>query len=294
MLHHMKLQPKPFAQIRRGEKTIELRLYDPKRQRIKVGDNIEFSSIQDKSERIRARVLALHRFQSFAELYQELPLGACGYNNPAEANPADMEQYYSADEQKKYGVIGIEVERINWKDAQLEKTSRYISLILRHRPEVAGITLDKNGWANVSELIKGVNKTHHLTMELLDQIVDTDEKQRYSYNADKTMIRANQGHSIEVDVELSPATPPEKLWHGTSQKYVESIECSGLLSQSRLFVHLSTDYPTAITVGRRHGEPVVYSVDAAQMQKDGYIFYRSVNNVWLTKYVPTIYLHKEN
>lgn len=204
-----------------------------------------------------------------------------------------MEQYYSVDDQRKYGVIGIEVERIDWEDVQLEKTSRYISLILRHKPEVAGISLDKNGLVSVSELINGVNKTQHLTVELLDQIVDTDEKQRYSYNEDKTMTRANQGHSIEVDVELSPATPPEKLWHGTGKKYVESIDSSGLLSQSRLFVHLSTDYPTAIAVGRRHGEPAVYSVNAAQMQKDGFIFYRSVNNVWLTKYVPAIYLHKK-
>ena len=294
MIHHMKLNPAPFYQMRKGAKTIELRLYDPKRQQIKVGDQIEFSNTQDKMEKFRVQVNALHLFASFSELYQALPLTACGYTDETKADPSDMNQYYSLEEQRKYGVVGIEVELVNWKDSQLEKTSRYISFLLRHRPEAAGLTLDEHGWANTTELIECVSKTRHITLTLLEQIVSTDEKQRYTFNADKSLIRANQGHSIPVDVELIPSTPPKKLWHGTAKKYVDSIDKSGLLRQTRLYVHLSADHQTAVTVGRRHGEPVVYTIDSAQMYADGYIFYKSVNGIWLTKNVPAIYLQKEN
>ena len=175
----------------------------------------------------------------------------------------------------------------------LTRTSRYISLVLRHKPEEAGITLDEHGWADVSELIAGVNRTHPLTMELLDEIVRTDEKRRYSFNEDRTLIRANQGHSIPVDVELERLEPPEVLYHGTGRKYVPSIDRQGLLPKSRLYVHLSADEDTAMKVGRRHGEPVIYMVQAGRMSADGYPFYRSANGVWLTKKVPTEYLAKQ-
>jgi putative RNA 2'-phosphotransferase len=172
----------------------------------------------------------------------------------------------------------------------LTKTSKYISLILRHKPETIGITLDKNGWANVKDLIKGVNKTHKLDMETLEEIVATDDKQRYSFNADKTLIRANQGHSIDVDVELEEAVPPEYLWHGTGTKYVESIRKTGLIPKSRLYVHMSESYMTAMDTGARHGKPMVFCVKAEDMYKDGYKFYKSANGVWLTKFVPVEYL----
>lgn len=175
----------------------------------------------------------------------------------------------------------------------LIQTSRYISLILRHKPETIGITLDEHGWADVGELIAGVGRTHPLDMALLEEIVRTDEKQRYSFNGDKTLIRANQGHSIPVDVELSRLEPPSVLYHGTGQKYVPSIDRQGLLPKSRLYVHLSADEDTAAKVGRRHGEPVIYAVQAGRMSADGYPFYRSVNGVWLTKEVPTEYLAKQ-
>lgn len=174
----------------------------------------------------------------------------------------------------------------------LMRISRYISLILRHKPEAAGITLDEHGWANVDELIAGVNKTHPLTMEVLQEIVRTDEKQRYSFSEDGTLIRANQGHSIPVDVELPELEPPKILYHGTGRKYVESIDRQGLLPKSRLYVHLSADQETAVNVGQRHGIPVVYTIQAEAMFKDGYLFYRSVNGVWLTKAVPVQYLEK--
>lgn len=175
----------------------------------------------------------------------------------------------------------------------LTRTSRYISLILRHKPEAIGIALDEHGWADVDELIAGVSRTHPLTMKLLEEIVRTDEKQRYSFNEDKTLIRANQGHSIPVDVELPELEPPAILYHGTGQKYVPSIDRQGLLPKSRLYVHLSADEDTAVKVGRRHGPPIVYKVQAGKMSEDGYLFYRSVNGVWLTKEVPIEYLAKQ-
>ena len=171
--------------------------------------------------------------------------------------------------------------------------SQYISLILRHKPETIGITLDEHGWANVDELLKGVSRKYPLTREELDEIVATDEKQRYSFNDDGTLIRANQGHSIQVDVELAEVRPPEFLYHGTGEKYVSSIDRHGLIPKTRLYVHLSGDYETAVKVGSRHGKPVVYRILAGQMADAGITFYRSVNGVWLTKRVPREYMEKE-
>lgn len=175
----------------------------------------------------------------------------------------------------------------------LKQVSKYMSLILRHKPETIGITLDEHGWADVDELIKGISKTHTFSMEILEEIVKTDSKQRYSFNEDKTLIRANQGHSIQVDVELEEKEPPELLWHGTGEKYVASIDQQGLIPKSRLYVHLSKDEDTATKVGNRHGRPILYRVKAKQMYDDGYKFYLSVNGVWLTKEVPVKYLEKK-
>ena len=123
--------------------------------------------------------------------------------------------------------------------------SKFISLILRHKPETIGITLDEHGWADVDELIKGLSETYNVDKNLFEKIVLEDEKQRYSFNDDRTLIRANQGHSIPVDVELEEKVPPNVLWHGTGKKYVESIERIGLIAKSRLYVHLSNDFETA-------------------------------------------------
>lgn len=176
----------------------------------------------------------------------------------------------------------------------LTDTSRFISLILRHKPQVIGISLDEHGWARVDELIDGIAKTRPFSMAMLEEIVRTDNKQRYSFNENKTLIRANQGHSIAVDVELEEKTPPKTLWHGTGEKYVESIDENGLIPKTRLYVHLSGDYDTAVMVGGRHGKPVVYEVNTEKMRGDGFVFYQSVNDVWLTKRVPPEYLRKLN
>lgn len=173
----------------------------------------------------------------------------------------------------------------------LQKISKFISLILRHKPEVIGITLDEHGWANVDKLISGITEKHPgFSKEILEEIVRTDNKQRYSFNEDKTLIRANQGHSINVDVELEEKEPPECLYHGTGEKYISSIMGQGLVSKSRLYVHLSPDIKTAKVVGRRHGSEVVFRVSTGEMFRDGYKFYLSANGVWLTKEVPVNYL----
>ena len=176
----------------------------------------------------------------------------------------------------------------------MRSTSKFLSLILRHKPEVIGITLDEHGWADVQALIDGVNATgrHHLTLEALEEIVHTDEKQRYAFNEDHTRIRANQGHSISVDVELEQRTPPAVLFHGTGEKYVDAIDQQGLIPKGRLYVHLSTDFETARRVGSRHGKPVIYQVDCQRMVADGHMFFLSANHVWLTKRVPARYLSK--
>ena len=176
------------------------------------------------------------------------------------------------------------------KERRLERLSKFISMILRHRPGVIGITLDEHGWANVDELVEGINQTEAFSKATLEKIVKTDEKQRYSFSQDKTLIRANQGHSIPVDVELEKKEPPEVLYHGTGVKSVGSIKEKGLLPMERLYVHLSADIETATKVGKRHGSPYIFRVDTAQMSKDGYDFFQSVNGVWLTKEVPVQYL----
>ncbi len=176
----------------------------------------------------------------------------------------------------------------------LRDTSKFISLILRHKPEVIGISLDEHGWANVDELIAGIAKQQHFDMAMLEEIVATDDKLRYSFNEDKTLIRANQGHSVPVDVELEEISPPKHLYHGTGEKYVASIEAQGLIPKSRLYVHLSSDYNTAEKVGARHGKPVVYRISAEKMARDGFVFYKSVNGVWLAKEVPSQYFKRDS
>ncbi len=176
-----------------------------------------------------------------------------------------------------------------------DTTSKFISLILRHKPEAIGITLDGHGWADVDALIRGINAAgdYRLDRDQLEEIVRTDAKQRYSFNEDHTRIRANQGHSIPVDVELEQKIPPAVLYHGTGEKYVASIDRQGLLAKSRLYVHLSADVETARKVGSRHGRPVIYTVDCRRMTEDGHIFYQSANQVWLTAAVPVQYLKKQ-
>ena len=177
--------------------------------------------------------------------------------------------------------------------AKRDFLSIFISRVLRHRPEDANIELDEHGWANVTELLAGINATGRvIDREILEEIVRTDKKQRYSFNEDGTLIRANQGHSVPVDVELAEQEPPEILYHGTADIFLESIREQGLLPMSRLYVHLSGDEATARATGRRHGCPVVLKILSGDLYRDGYTFFRSKNGVWLAKKVDVRYIEQ--
>lgn len=172
---------------------------------------------------------------------------------------------------------------------------RFISFILRHHPESVGITLDEHGWTDTDILTEKVaEKFKGFSFADLERIVRENNKQRYSFNEDKTRIRANQGHSVSVNMEFTPVTPPDVLYHGTGEKSVDSILANGIQKMSRQYVHLSADCDTAVNVGKRHGKPVVLQIAANEMSRDGYKFYLSENKVWLTDFVPTKYIEVIN
>jgi len=176
-------------------------------------------------------------------------------------------------------------------DKQRSHTSKFLSLILRHKPEEVGLTLGEEGWVDVNVLLTAIGKHGTiLTFDELKEIVDTSDKKRFAFNSDFTNIRANQGHSVSVDITFKEGEPPEILYHGTPNKFIKQILIEGLKKMERHHVHLSADYITAIKVGERRGSCRVLSVDAAQMYKDGYKFYISENGVWLTDFVPADYL----
>ncbi len=173
---------------------------------------------------------------------------------------------------------------------QLEKTSKFLSFVLRHRPEAIGLALDANGWATVAELIEKAGTENPLSRDLILQVVETSEKKRFALSEDGAKIRANQGHSVTVDLELERKEPPPVLFHGTATRFLASILKEGLEPRQRHHVHLSSDRETAIAVGQRHGEVAVLCVAAAEMAAAGHMFFRSENGVWLTDSVPPAFL----
>ena len=170
--------------------------------------------------------------------------------------------------------------------------SKFLSLVLRHKPEELEITLDENGWANVEELLQKLRlKDSSFNLTALEDIVATDEKCRYAFNEDRTKIRANQGHSIAGDVELEETEPPEVLYHGTNYELESTLRQEGIRKMSRLYVHLSLDEQTALKVGsRRSKKPIILKIAAKQMYDEGFKFYLSKNGVWLTDYVDSKYI----
>jgi putative RNA 2'-phosphotransferase len=169
--------------------------------------------------------------------------------------------------------------------------SKFLSLVLRHKPERIGIRLDEAGWTSVSELLAACN-AHGFSLkhEELHRVVENNDKKRFAFSADGSRIRASQGHSIQVELDYAPAVPPEILYHGTAERFLSSIKEGGLIKGRRHHVHLSSEEPTARAVGQRYGKPVVLKINSGLMHEEGFEFYRSANGVWLTEHVPVRFI----
>ncbi len=171
------------------------------------------------------------------------------------------------------------------------KISKFLSYVLRHNPQKFGLELEPGGWVKVENLLAAANSAGiALTRDRLQTIVGRSDRPRFSFSADGRRIRANYGHSVPVDLQLAPVPPPEQLYHGTATRFLESIRKQGLLSRGRQFVHLSETPETASQVGRRHGTPVVLTIRAAEMHKNGWAFYQPAPGMWLTGYVPVEFI----
>lgn len=176
-------------------------------------------------------------------------------------------------------------------DKRRIRISKFLSLVLRHEPEKAGLKLDPGGWVQIDDLMTGAAAAGcRFTRDELDNVVTRCEKQRFAIDETGTQIRANQGHSTEVDLQLVPAEPPVELFHGTAERNLVGILRDGLHKMARHHVHLSSDTQTAMKVGARHGKPVLFAIAAAKMRADGHVFYCSANGVWLVEHVPPQYL----
>jgi putative RNA 2'-phosphotransferase len=176
-------------------------------------------------------------------------------------------------------------------DKRRVRISKFMSLVLRHEPEKANLTLEPGGWVLIDALLAGCARAGvRFTRDELEAVVKACEKQRFAFDDTGTKIRANQGHSTEVELQFEPAEPPAELFHGTAERNLTAILRDGLLKMARHHVHLSSDTKTATKVGSRHGQPVVLVIDAAKMRADGHVFYCSANGVWLVEHVPSGYL----
>jgi putative RNA 2'-phosphotransferase len=174
---------------------------------------------------------------------------------------------------------------------RLIKISKYLSKHLRHQPERLGLTLASGGWVSVEELLTACAQHQFpISREELEAVVATSDKKRFSFDSTGKLIRANQGHSVAIDLQLEPQVPPDILYHGTGDRAVEMILQSGLNKMSRHHVHLSQDVETARKVGARHGRPVVFAIAAAAMHQAGHLFFCAENGVWLVDYIPSEYL----
>ena len=178
---------------------------------------------------------------------------------------------------------------------QLKETSKFLSFVLRHQPDSIGLTLDNEGWADIDALIAGAaRRRRQLDLPLIQTVVDTNDKKRFSLSADGRRIRAVQGHTTDsVNLSHIEKTPPDLLFHGTATRSLESIRQQGLIPGSRHHVHLSQDVATATAVGRRYGKPVVLTVEALRMQAQGFKFFQAENGVWLTDQVPAAFLRED-
>ena len=173
------------------------------------------------------------------------------------------------------------------------KLSKFLSLVLRHQPQTIGITLSEQGWVDTQTLIEKMNEYGKpINMDTLSMIVETNAKKRFAFNADQSRIRANQGHSVDIDLGYVQKTPPNILYHGTAQQNIDSIFKIGVDKRNRHHVHLSQEIDTAYKVGQRHGKPIILHVLAKEMHGVGFKFYESDNKVWLTDHVPVEYIRR--
>ncbi len=178
-------------------------------------------------------------------------------------------------------------------ETRLVRVSKYLSKHLRHQPERLGLTLAPGGWVEVEELLAACGRNRFpISWVELEEVVARNDKKRFSFDPSGTLIRANQGHSVEVDLQLEPLQPPDTLYHGTGHRTADTIMRSGLLRMARHHVHLSLEIATARKVGARHGRPVIFAVDAGAMHRAGHSFYVSANGVWLVEHVPPEYLRR--
>lgn len=177
---------------------------------------------------------------------------------------------------------------------EIKKISKFISYVLRHAPEKLKLEMDENGWVNTEELVQKLNnKTPNFNMKNLETVVEENNKKRFAFNSDKSKIRANQGHSIKIDLAYEPTEPPEFLYHGTAIRNIESIKNQGLIKGNRHHVHLSADKATALNVGQRHGKPVILIIETKKMHEAGHEFFISENQVWLAEVIPAEFIRFE-
>jgi putative RNA 2'-phosphotransferase len=174
---------------------------------------------------------------------------------------------------------------------RLVSISKFLSRHLRHAPAELGLTLEPGGWVLVSDLLYACARHgREISQADLEEVVHSNDKQRFAFDDSGARIRANQGHSVEVDLQLAPVEPPSVLYHGTGHHNADTIQRDGLKKMARHHVHLSIDVPTARKVGQRHGKPVIFAIDTAAMRARGHLFYCSANGVWLTDEVPAEFL----
>ena len=176
-------------------------------------------------------------------------------------------------------------------EKQTIRASKFMSFVLRHSPESAGLQLDSAGWVEVTSLLNGITKAKgQFTLDNLNHVVATNQKKRFEFNEDRTKLRASQGHSLDVDLEYEARTPPEFLYHGTATRFLDVIRAAGLKKMNRHHVHLSDEKVMTMKVGARHGKPTLLTIKAKDMHEDGHAFWLSTNNVWLTNEVPVSFI----
>lgn len=181
----------------------------------------------------------------------------------------------------------------------LKDRSKFLSKVLRHQPDLLRLQPNEQGWVTVTDLLKNLQQyapryVLPFDLEILQEVVQTNDKQRFAFSADGQKIRANQGHSIQIDLGYTPQEPPEILFHGTAFKNIEAILKTGVHKGKRHHVHLSPDIVTAGRVGGRHGKPIILHIQSLEMHRAGYLFYQSDNGVWLTDFVPPEFIDKQN